>query len=118
MRYRSADKWLASRLLDLCVVCAASSNANGWSTVETLTGGSWRDYCTDEEHALVVKVALASQEKRATDAYERERKDRERKEHDRGAAVTTTRVVTAHWFSVIVSLVSKDTSGVAPKGSL
>ena len=34
----SADKLLASRLLDLSVVSAASSNAIGWSTVETLTG--------------------------------------------------------------------------------
>ena len=75
----SADKLLASRLLDLSVVCAASSNAIGWSTVEALTGASWRDYCTDEKHALVVKDALAAQEKRATDAYERDRKDRDRK---------------------------------------
>jgi hypothetical protein len=75
----SADKLLASRLLDLSVVCAASSNAVGWSTVEALTGASWRDYCTDEKHALVVKDTLAAQEKRATDAYERDRKDRDRK---------------------------------------
>ena len=75
----SADKLLASRLLDLSVVCAASSNAIGWSTVEALTGASWRDYCTDEKHALVVKDTLAAQEKRATDAYERDRKDRDRK---------------------------------------
>jgi hypothetical protein len=75
----SADKLLASRLLDLGVVCAASSNAVGWSTVEALTGASWRDYCTDEKHALVVKDTLAAQEKRATDAYERDRKDRDRK---------------------------------------
>ena len=75
----SVDKLLASRLLDLSVVCAASSNAVGWSTVEALTGASWRDYCTDEKHALVVKDTLAAQEKRATDAYERDRKDRDRK---------------------------------------
>ena len=75
----AADKLLASRLLDLSVVCAASSNAIGWSVVESLTGASWRDYCTDEKHALVVKDALAAQEKRATDAYERDRKDRDRK---------------------------------------
>ena len=60
-------------------MCAASSNAIGWSVVESLTGASWRDYCTDEKHALVVKDALAAQEKRATDAYERDRKDRDRK---------------------------------------
>ena len=75
----AADKLLASRLLDLSVVCAASSNAIGWSVVESLTGASWRDYCTDDKHALVVKDALAVQEKRATDSYERDRKDRERK---------------------------------------
>ena len=75
----AADKLLAGRLLDLSVVCAASSNAIGWSVVESLTGASWRDYCTDEKHALVVKEALAAQEKRATDAYERDRKDRDRK---------------------------------------
>ena len=64
----SADKLLASRLLDLSIVCAASSNAFCWSTVETLSGASWRDYCTDEKHALVVMDALDSQEKRAADA--------------------------------------------------
>ena len=75
----AADKLLAGCLLDLSVVCAASSSAIGWSVVESLAGASWRDYCTDEKHALVVKDALAAQEKRATDAYERERKDRDRK---------------------------------------
>ena len=80
----AADKLLAGRLLDLSVVCAASSNAIGWSVVESLTGASWCDYCTDEKHALVVKDALASQEKRATDAYEPDRKDRERKDRGRG----------------------------------
>ena len=39
----SADKLLASRLLDLSVVCAASTNAVGWSVVEALFGASWRD---------------------------------------------------------------------------
>ena len=80
----SADKLLASRLLDLSVVCAASTNAVGWSVVEALTGASWRDYCTDEKHALVVKDTLAAQEKRASDAYDRDRKDRDRKDRGRG----------------------------------
>ena len=40
---------------------------------------SWRDYCTDEKHALVVKDALAAQEKHATGDYERDRKDRDQK---------------------------------------
>ena len=80
----SADKLLASRLLDLSVVCAASTNAVGWSVVEALAGASWRDYCTDEKHALVVKDALAAQEKRASDAYDRDRKDRDRKDRGRG----------------------------------
>ena len=52
----ATDKLLASRLLDLSVVCAASSNAIGWSVVESLTGASWRNYCTDDKHALVVKT--------------------------------------------------------------
>ena len=74
----AADKLLASRLLDLMsVVCAASTNAVGWSVVEALTGASWRDYCTDEKHALVAKDALVAQEKRASDAYDRDRKDRD-----------------------------------------
>ena len=60
-------------------VATASSNVIGWSTVESLTGSSWRDYCTDEKHALVVKHALATQERRATDAYERDQKHRDRK---------------------------------------
>ena len=80
----SADKLLASRLLDLSVVCAASTNAVGWSVVEALTGASWRDYCTDEKHALVVKDALAAQEKRASDTHDRDRKDRDRKDRGRG----------------------------------
>ena len=80
----AADKLLASRLLDLSVVCAASTNAVGWSVVEALTGASWRDYCTDEKHALVVKDTLAAQEKRASDAYDRDRKDRDRKDRGRG----------------------------------
>ena len=80
----SADKLSASHLLDLSVVYTASSNAIGWSTVESLTGASWCDYCTNEKHALVVKDALAAQEKRATDAYERDRKDRERTDRGRG----------------------------------
>ena len=79
----SADKLLASRLLDLSVVCAASSNAVGWSVVEALTGASWRNYCTDDKHALLVKEALATHEKRASDAYDRDRKDRDRKDRDR-----------------------------------
>ena len=80
----AADKLLASRLLDLSVVCAASTDAVGWSVVEALTGASWRDYCTDEKHALVVKDTLAAQEKRASDAYDRDRKDRDRKDRGRG----------------------------------
>ena len=75
----SFDKLFAGRLLDLSVVCAASSNAIGWSVVESLSGALWRDYCTDEKHALVVKDAHAAQGKRAADAYERDRKDRDRK---------------------------------------
>ena len=43
----------------------------GAGTFWCLTGASWRDYCTDEKHALVVKDALAAQEKRATNAYNR-----------------------------------------------
>ena len=39
----AAERLLASRLLDLSVVCAASTNAVGWSVVEALTGASWRD---------------------------------------------------------------------------
>ena len=79
----AADKLLASRLLDLSVVCAASSNAVGWSVVEALTGASWRNYCTDDKHALLVKEALATQEKRASDSYDRDRKDRDRKDRDK-----------------------------------
>ena len=74
----SADKLLADR-----AVCAASSNAIGWSVGESLAGASWRNYCTDGKHALVVKDAITVQEKRATDPYEHDRKDRERK--DRGS---------------------------------
>ena len=74
----AADKLLASRLLDLSVVLAASTNAVGWTVVEALTGASWRDYCTDEKHALVVKDSLAAQEKRASYSYDRDRKDRGR----------------------------------------
>ena len=65
----STDKLLASRLLDLSVVCAASSNAIGWSTVETLTGASWRDYCTDEKHALVVNYKLQRENFRKTATF-------------------------------------------------
>ena len=79
----AADKLLASRLFDLSVLCAASTNAVGWSVVEALTGASWRDYCTYEKHALVVKDALAAQEKRASDAYDRDRKDHDRKDRGR-----------------------------------
>ena len=68
----------------MSVVCAASSNAIGWSVVESLTGASWRNYCTDDKHALVVKEALAAQEKRATDAYEKDQKERDRKDRNRG----------------------------------
>ena len=74
----AAEKLLANRLLDLSVVCAASTNAVGWSVVEALTGASWRDYCTDEKHALVVRDALAAQEMRASDAYDRDRKELQR----------------------------------------
>ena len=80
----ATDKLLASRLLDLSVVCAASSNAIGWSVVESLTGASWRNYCTDDKHALVVKDAIATQEKRATDAYDKDQKERDRKDRNRG----------------------------------
>ena len=85
----ATDKLLASRLLDLSVVCAASSNAIGWSVVESLTGASWRNYCTDDKHALVVKDAIAAQEKRATDAYDKDQKERDRKERNRGGNNST-----------------------------
>ena len=69
---------LEARLLDLSVVCAATAtttNAIRWSTVESLTGSTWRDYCTDDKHALVVKDALAEHEKRAVTASDRASKD-------------------------------------------
>ena len=56
----------------------------GWSVVQALSGASWREYCTDEKHALVVRGALAAKGKRASDAYDRDRKDRDRKDRGRG----------------------------------
>ena len=75
----AASTLLEARLLDLSVVCAATTNAIGWSTVESLTGSSWRDYCTDDKHALVVKDALAEHEKRAVIASDRASKESDRK---------------------------------------
>ena len=46
-----------ARLLDLSVVCAAKTNAIGWSTVESIMVFSWRDFCTDEKHALVMHLS-------------------------------------------------------------
>jgi len=74
-----ASTLLESRLLDLSVVCAATTNAIGWSTVESLTGSTWRDYCTDDKHAAVVKDALAEHEKRAVTASDRASKESDRK---------------------------------------
>jgi hypothetical protein len=75
----ATEKLISARLLDLSVVCAASTNAIGWSVVESLTGSQWRDYCEDEKQALAVKDALTEHEKRAVTASDRAAKEADRK---------------------------------------
>ena len=62
------EELLSSRLLELGVVRAASTNRIGWATVESLSSPSWRDLCSTDKQAVAVKNALAEQEKLAATA--------------------------------------------------
>ena len=76
--FEAAESLLTSRLLELSVVRAASTNKIGWATVEALSGSSWRDLCSDEKHASNVKDALAEQEKLAVTESEKSQRQAEK----------------------------------------